>query len=78
MLPLQCRLGRVAAHWSAQQLAEAAGVAVNTVTKFERGGDARVSTVLLLQRALEAAGVVFVSEGESSMSGGPGVRLKGQ
>ena len=75
MSPLQCRLGRTALGWSAQQLADAAAVSVNTVTKFERGGDARLSTVAAIKQALEYVGVELVSEGQDSTSGGEGVRF---
>ena len=34
------------------------------------------STLALLKQALEAAGLVFIAEGEESARGGPGVRLK--
>lgn len=75
MTPLQCRLGRTAIGWSAQQLATAASVAVNTVTKFERGSDARVSTVNAMRAVLEKSGVEFLSAGQASPGGGEGVRV---
>lgn len=74
MKPIQCRLARTALNWSAERLAAAANVAVNTVTKFERGGDARVSTVEAMKGALENAGVIFI---QADRDGGPGVRLRG-
>lgn len=73
--PLQCRLGRVAAGITAKELADRANLTVNTVTKFERGLDVRLSSANAMQRSLEASGVVFVSASEASLSGGPGVRL---
>jgi transcriptional regulator with XRE-family HTH domain len=77
MTPLQCRTARAALDWSQVQLAEAAKVRQETVSGFERGSDARRSTVDKLRSALEAGGVVFVGNGEASIAGGPGVRLKG-
>lgn len=59
-------------------LAKAAGVGVNTVSRFEQGGDARASTIQAMQRHLEAAGATFVAAGEASLSGGVGVRLRGK
>ena len=43
----------------------------DTVTRYEKGGGANVATVQSLQRAIEAAGVVFIQEN----GGGAGVRL---
>ncbi len=74
---LQCRIARAALGLSIADLAEVAGVRSMTVSNFERGGDAYASTVRKLQGALEAKGVVFIGAGEASLSGGPGVRLRG-
>jgi transcriptional regulator with XRE-family HTH domain len=74
--PLQCRAARALADMTAQQLATASGVSVNTVTKFERGKDARVSTVTALQVALETAGVEFIADAAASAGGGVGLRLR--
>ena len=76
MKPVQCRIARTALEWSNADLAEAAKVGVNTVSRFEQGADVRVSSVHAMQTALEARGVVFIGEGEASLSGGVGVRLK--
>lgn len=72
MKPEQCRMARAALGWSAQTLAKAAQVGINTVNRYERGGDARVSSVEKMRRALEEAGVIFIEEN----GGGPGVRLR--
>lgn len=72
MRPEQCRAARALLDWSTTQLAQAAGVGVNTVNRFERGGDARLSSVEKLRTALERAGIVFIPEN----GGGPGVRLR--
>lgn len=74
--PDQCRMARAALRLSAAQLAEAAKVGVMTVSSFERGNDAYVSTIDKLQAALEAAGVEFIPDGSPSGGGGPGVRLR--
>lgn len=65
-------MARAALSWSAQKLADAAAVGINTVNRYERGGDARMSSVEKMRRALEAAGVEFIAEN----GGGPGVRLR--
>lgn len=77
MLPEQCRMARAALGLSVSELGKAAEVRPSTVSHFENGGDSRRSTVDALQRELEARGVVFISPGEASIAGGPGVRLRG-
>jgi ribosome-binding protein aMBF1 (putative translation factor) len=73
--PAQCRAARALLDWPQQRLAEAAKVGVVTVRQFEgRLAQPRNSTLDVLQRALEAAGVIFVAENGE----GPGVRLKKQ
>jgi transcriptional regulator with XRE-family HTH domain len=52
--------------------AQSAGVAATTVSRYENGADAYGDTLAKLQRALEAGGIVFLSENGE----GPGVRLK--
>ena len=62
-------MARAALNWTTQRLAETAQVGVNTVNRFERGGDARLSSVDRMRIALEAAGVTFI-DGDA-----PGVQL---
>ena len=76
MTPTQSRMARAALGWSVTKLGEAASVRAMTVSNFERGGGCYASTVAKLRRAFEAAGIVFVGDGEASLSGGPGVRLR--
>jgi transcriptional regulator with XRE-family HTH domain len=66
----QCRAARGLIGWNQQQLADAAGVGVATVRLFEAGkGEQRRSTLSVIKRALEAAGVEFTNGDR------PGVRL---
>jgi transcriptional regulator with XRE-family HTH domain len=66
-------MARTALGWGVRDLAEAAGVSPNTVSRFENGADARVDTLGHLQEVLEDAGVVFVPADDTA---GPGVRLR--
>lgn len=75
MIPLQCKLGRTAVGWSANDLAEAAGVSANTVLRFEGGADVRFSTVNAMREALERKGVQFIGPEQNSPTGGPGIRF---
>jgi transcriptional regulator with XRE-family HTH domain len=69
----QLRAARALAGIEQDQLAEAAGVSANTISRIERiRGEfgAHVDTVRRLQRALEEAGVEFL-DGDR-----PGVRMR--
>ena len=68
-------MARAALDIGCAELSRLAGVGINTVSRFEQGGDARRSSVEAIKSALEAAGVVFVASGEVSRTGGAGVRL---
>lgn len=48
-----------------RELAEAACVSTNTVTRFEKGESLKPRTIMALRSALEAAGAVFLSTSES-------------
>ena len=72
LLPVQCRMARSALGWSIRDLAEAAKVGIDTVTRFEKGDTLKERTVEAIQHTLEAAGVEFIPEN----GGGPGVRLR--
>jgi hypothetical protein len=56
-------MARAALSWGVRELAEAAGVNVNTVTRFEGGSKANLSTQKLIRQAFEAAGVRFTERG---------------
>lgn len=74
ILPAQLRAARALVGWSREKLAKASGVPAPTIRDFELGNtDPKQGTVHKLRRALEAAGVEFQDESETS---GPGVRLK--
>ena len=73
MTPSQCRAARGLIDWSQKRLAETAKVGIVTVRQFEAcAGSLRNSTLDVITRALEAAGVEFIAEN----GGGPGVRLR--
>ncbi len=75
LIPAQIRAARALLSWSQAELAEASGVALQSIKNIETGKtDPRLSTATALRRALEKAGVVFLTDGES-VNGGPGVRL---
>jgi len=69
MLPVQCRMARAALGLGVRELAAAAKVATDTVTRFERGEELKRRTIDALQLALESAGVEFTNGDQ------PGVHL---
>lgn len=75
MLAVQCRMARVALDLGVRELAKMANVAVSTVARFERGEELKDTTISAIRTALEAAGVIFLADGDIT-NGGPGVRLK--
>jgi transcriptional regulator with XRE-family HTH domain len=56
-------MARSALNWSGADLAERATVGVNTISRFEQGGDARPASIAAMQRALEAGGIDFIPDG---------------
>ena len=69
----QCRAARGLLDWSQQELADRAGVGIVTVRHIEAGrNEPRRSTLDVLRRALEDAGVEFIDRN----GGGVGVRLR--
>ena len=69
----QCRAARALLGWSQDQLAAGSNVAKATIANFEAENRSPYgSTLLRLQEALSAAGVIFIDENGE----GPGVRLR--
>jgi len=71
MVPVQCKMARIAVGWGVRELAQKAAKSPDTIARLERGEELRPETVAEIQRALEKAGVEFIAEN----GGGPGVRL---
>jgi transcriptional regulator with XRE-family HTH domain len=57
--PAMCRSARGALAWSAQQLADHAGIGRETVSNFERGAQTRIGTLQAILSAFASAGVEF-------------------
>ena len=71
MNPNQCQAARALLGWRCEDVADAAGIGVATVWRFEAGENMRPSSIDAIRTALEAAGIEFIAEN----GGGPGVRL---
>jgi transcriptional regulator with XRE-family HTH domain len=69
----QIRMARAALGWGVRDLGKRAGVAANTVSRFENGMGTTVATLEQIQAALENAGIIFIAADDHA---GPGVRLK--
>jgi transcriptional regulator with XRE-family HTH domain len=66
-------MARAALGWGVRELGAKAGIAANTVSRFETGGGAMVETLARIQETLENAGIIFIP---ADQHGGPGVRLR--
>ncbi|PSS62141.1 MULTISPECIES: helix-turn-helix transcriptional regulator [unclassified Ensifer] len=71
MNAIQCRLARVALGWGVRELAVAANVSTQTISRLERGDQLRSGTVDGIRHVLEDAGIEFIPEN----GGGVGVRF---
>ena len=73
----QIRAARALLGWSGVDLAQAAGLSLQTIRRMESElgpGRSAAANVDAVQGALETEGVVFLGADEA---GGPGVRLRG-
>lgn len=71
MTPQQCQAARALLGWRCEEVAEAAGVGVATVWRFEAGGAVRESSIEKMRAGLIAGGIEFIERN----GGGEGVRL---
>lgn len=65
---LQCRMGRAALGLTLKELAAAAGVSVNTLSRIENGGSATSRTLSRIQEALARGGAVFRPDGSVGLA----------
>jgi hypothetical protein len=71
LVPVQCKMARIAIGWGIKQLAAAAGSLPEAIVRFERGEESETELVSKIHGALEKAGIEFIPENGS----GPGVRV---
>lgn len=72
MTPTQCKMARAGLGWSAADLGAKAGLARETVARYEGGSTIAQSTIEAMRAALEAAGADFLQ-----ISGKVGVAVPG-
>jgi transcriptional regulator with XRE-family HTH domain len=68
----QIRAARGLLGWSQTALADAARISRATIARAELGEDVSADAIVIIRKALEKAGVIFVEENGD----GPGVRLR--
>ena len=76
IVPRQIRAGRALVGLGQRELAERAAIGIATLRRIEAAVDeitGTAKTMAQIQRALEAAGVIFIDQ---DSEGGPGVRLR--
>jgi predicted transcriptional regulator len=60
--PREVRAARAILDWTRQRLADKARISLNSVIRLEQGVvDSRASTLMAVRRALERAGIEFLS-----------------
>jgi predicted transcriptional regulator len=69
IVPVQCFLARTVLGWSARKLANVAGVSAHTAANFEGGDALKTSTVEVIQRTLEKAGIIFIDANDGAQGG---------
>lgn len=74
---IRCRMARAALNLSNSELAHLAGVAPNTVSRFEAGLDVRLSNANAIKAALVARGAIFVEAGQVAPVSSVGVASAG-
>jgi predicted transcriptional regulator len=61
----QLRAGRALLGWSREDLAKVSGVPARTIARFEGAEvETRETTIARIRAAIEAAGIVFTTDGE--------------
>lgn len=65
----QCRMARAATGIGVRELAQRAQVAIDTVTRLERGETLRPRTLSAMRAVLEDAGAIFVQNQEEGTYG---------
>lgn len=71
MVPVQCKMARIAIGWGIKKLAAAAGKSPEVIVRFERGEELETELVSKIREAFEDAGIEFIPDS----GGGPGVRV---
>ena len=73
LLPLHIRMARAALGWNLKDLAERAGVNINTISRYEAGSQIMSGTIAKIETVLQKEGIVFFDDDGKL---GPGVRMR--
>ena len=72
---LHLRMARAALDWTLKDLADKAGVNLNTISRYEAGGSMLSDTLEKIEAVLRREGIVFIEADEQC---GPGIRVRQQ
>ena len=75
MLPIHLRMARAALDWTLKDLAERAGVNVNTISRYEAGSEILTGTMQKIEGVLRNEGIIFVDDDAEF---GPSIRIRKQ
>ena len=73
MRPVHLRMARAALGWTLKELADRAGVHMNTIARYEAGFEIMSGTMEKLEEVLRHEGVVFIDEDDEFL---PGIRMR--
>lgn len=62
MRPVHLRMARAALGWTLKELAERAGINMNTISRYEAGAEVMSGTLEKIEDVLRLEGVVFIDE----------------
>ena len=73
MRAIHLRMARAALGWTLKELADKAGVNMNTISRYEAGAEILTGTMQRLEQVLKDEGVIFIDEDDQFY---PAIRIR--